>query len=128
MHMNLSSAGHTRLRSLILTFQPVDDLPTVNSVKAGQAVPFKFSLGGNRGPNIFAAGCAKAQQVACSSGAPTDEIEQTTTASASGLKHNAPAGQYGYTWKTDKEWAGSCRLLTIKLIEGSEQSALFQFR
>jgi len=29
-------------------FQPVDNLPTFNVVKAGQAVPVKFSLGGDR--------------------------------------------------------------------------------
>src|SRR5262249_27214781 len=37
-------------------FQPVDNLPTVNSVKAGSAIPVKFSLDGNQGLNIFAAG------------------------------------------------------------------------
>jgi len=37
-------------------FQPVDNLPTLNLVKAGSAIPVKFSLGGNKALSIFAAG------------------------------------------------------------------------
>src|SRR5438445_3582384 len=35
-------------------FAPVDNPPTFNRVKAGTAVPVKFSLGGDQGLNIFA--------------------------------------------------------------------------
>ena len=34
-------------------FAPVDPMPVVNTVKAGQAIPMKFSLGGDRGLAIF---------------------------------------------------------------------------
>ena len=37
-------------------FQPVDNLPVVNTVKAGSTVPLKFSLGGYHGTAIFATG------------------------------------------------------------------------
>ena len=37
-------------------FRPIDNLPIVNAVKAGQAIPVKFCLGGNKGLSIFAAG------------------------------------------------------------------------
>lgn len=37
-------------------FRPVDNQPEVNSVKAGQAIPVKFSLSGDKGRNIIAAG------------------------------------------------------------------------
>ena len=40
-------------------FPPVDNLPALNSVKAGSAIPVKFSLGGDKGLNIFAAGYPK---------------------------------------------------------------------
>jgi hypothetical protein len=108
--------------------QPIDNLPTVNTVKAGSAIPVTFSLGGNYGLSIFAAGYPKVQQVSCSSGAPTDEIEQTVTAGASSLSYDAASGQYSYTWKTDKAWANTCRQLTMRLVDGSEHVALFQFR
>ncbi|HEY7628136.1 MAG TPA: ExeM/NucH family extracellular endonuclease, partial [Ilumatobacteraceae bacterium] len=44
-------------------FQPVDNLPTTNTVKAGQAVPVKFSLNGNQGLDIFAMGYPKIEFV-----------------------------------------------------------------
>jgi hypothetical protein len=109
-------------------FQPVDNLPIVNTVKAGQAIPVKFSLGGNYGLNIFATGYPKVQTVTCSSGAPIDQIEQTVTAVASSLSYDAASGRYGYTWKTDKAWAGSCRQLVLKLTDGTEHTAGFQFK
>jgi hypothetical protein len=46
-------------------FSPVDNLPTVNVVNAGQAIPVKFSLGGNQGMAIFAAGYPKVVVMAC---------------------------------------------------------------
>jgi hypothetical protein len=109
-------------------FQPIDNLPTVNSVKAGSAIPVKFSLGGDYGLSIFASGYPKVQQVACGSAAATDEVEQTVTVGASGLSYDTATGQYSYTWKTDKKWAGSCRQLVVRLIDGSEHIASFQFR
>jgi hypothetical protein len=109
-------------------FQPIDNLPTVNSVKAGQAIPVKFSLGGNYGLNIFASGYPKVQQVACGSGAPIDEVEQTVTAGASGLSYDAASDTYTYVWKTQKSWAGTCRQLAVRLIDGSEHIASFTFK
>jgi len=66
--------------------------------------------------------------VSCSCGAPTDEIEQTVTAGSSSLQYDAASGQYTYVWKTDKAWAGSCRQLTVRLVDGTDHVALFQFR
>jgi hypothetical protein len=34
-------------------FQPIDNQPTINTMKAGAAVPVKFSLGGNQGLNLW---------------------------------------------------------------------------
>jgi hypothetical protein len=109
-------------------FQPVDNLPTVNSVNAGQAIPVKFSLSGNKGLNIFAAGYPVSQQIACSSGSPTDDIEETVTAGASSLSYDATTDQYKYVWKTDKAWKGRCRKLVLKFNDGSTREALFQFK
>ena len=107
-------------------FQPVDNPPTVNTVKAGQAFPVKFNLGGDQGLNIFAAGYPTFEHVACSA-APSDPIETTVTASTSGLSYDPITGQYTYTWKTDKSWANKCGTFTIKLIDGTTHTALFRF-
>jgi hypothetical protein len=109
-------------------FQPVDNLPTLNAVKAGQAVPVKFGLGGNRGLSILDSGYPISRQIACDGGAPADDIEQTVTAGSSSLSYDAASGQYSYTWKTDKSWAGSCRQLLVRLVDGTDHIALFKFK
>jgi hypothetical protein len=110
-------------------FQPVDNLPVVNTVNAGQAIPVKFSLGGNYGLNIFAPGYPASQQVSCggSGGSSTSPIEETVTAGNSSLQYDPGTQRYIYVWKTDKAWAGTCRQLLVKLIDGTEHIALFQF-
>ncbi|THF88387.1 hypothetical protein E7T09_04055 [Deinococcus sp. KSM4-11] len=109
-------------------FQPVDNLPMVNTVKAGQAIPIKFSLGGNYGLNIFAAGSPTSALVPCNQTAPVDDIEQTVTAGGSSLSYDPGSKMYNYVWKTDKAWANTCRLLTVTLNDGSVHKALFNFR
>jgi predicted extracellular nuclease len=109
-------------------FQPVDNLPTINAATAGSAIPVKFSLSGNKGLNILAAGYPTSQQVACADGAPIDTIEETVTAGGSSLSYDAATGQYKYVWKTNKAWAGTCRILVVKLTDGTEHSAMFRFK
>jgi hypothetical protein len=107
-------------------FQPVDNLPALNVAKAGSAVPVKFSLGGDKGLNIFVAGYPMSTKIACDTGAPQDDIEQTVTAGASSLSYGG--GQYNYVWKTEKAWAGTCRQLVVKLIDGTVHIANFKFK
>jgi predicted outer membrane repeat protein len=109
-------------------FQPIDNLPTLNVVNAGRAIPVKFSLGGNHGLNIFAAGYPKSQHISCSSGTATDEVEQTVTAGASSLQYDAASDTYTYVWKTEKGWAGQCRQLIVRFVDGSEYTANFRFK
>jgi hypothetical protein len=107
---------------------PVDNAPTVNSMKAGAAVPVKFSLGGDHGLDILAAGSPSSQRVACDSGSAVDAIEETVTASNSGLQYDPITDLYTYVWKTNKSWAGTCHQLTVKLSDGTSHVAHFQFR
>lgn len=107
--------------------QPVDNLPTVNVVKAGQAIPVKFSLGGAFGLNIMAAGYPASTAVACDNSAPTGDIEETVSAGSSSLSYDADSDQYTYVWKTNRVWANSCRILTIMLDDGSVHQASFKF-
>jgi predicted extracellular nuclease len=108
-------------------FQPVDNLPTVNTVKAGQAIPVKFSLSGNHGLNLFAAGYPKIEFTSCTAST-VDEIESTVTAGNSSLSYDAGADQYNYVWKTNKAWAGKCGTLIVKFNDGTTRTALFKFR
>lgn len=109
-------------------FQPVDNLPILNTAKAGSAIPVKFSLGGNRGLSILAVGYPASRPITCDTTAPTAEIEQTVTAGGSGLTYDAVSDQYSYIWKTEKAWAGSCRQLIVRLSDGSDHTANFKFK
>lgn len=108
-------------------FAPVDNLPAINSAKAGSAIPVKFSLTGFQGLGIFAAGSPASQAITCSSSAPVDAIEETVTAGSSALSYNATTDLYAYVWKTDKSWAGTCRQLSVRLDDGSTHVANFKF-
>jgi len=107
-------------------FRPVDNLPTLNQVKAGSAIPVKFSLGGNQGLGIFAANYPGSNGIACDSTASLDVVEETVTAGGSSLTYDLVANQYVYVWKTDKAWAGTCRQLVVKLADGTYHRANFK--
>lgn len=106
---------------------PVGNAPLRNGMKAGSAVPLKFSLGGNRGLTIFAAGSPSSQSVTCDTSVPYDGVEQTVTVGGSSLSYDAASDTYTYVWKTQKAWTG-CRKLTLTFAGGSVQEAVFQFR
>ena len=106
---------------------PIDALPTLNKAKAGSSVPVKFSLGGDFGLDVLAAGSPGSQDVPCGSGA-TDTLEQTVSTNKSGLTYDAATGIYSYVWSTKKSWAGTCRNLNITLTDGTSQTVAFAFR
>ena len=98
-----------------------------NRVNAGQAIPVKFSLGGNLGLGIFAAGYPKSEVIPCSSSGTVDGIEHTVTAGGSSVSYSPGNDQYTYVWKTDKAWANTCRQLVVKLVDGTFHRANFTF-
>ncbi len=108
-------------------FQPIDNLPAVNAVKAGSAIPVKFGLGGNMGLDIFASGYPRSVVIADQVGA-EDTIEETVTAGGSSLTYDPIANQYVYVWKTDKTWATQSRQLQVKLKDGTDHVANFKFK
>ena len=110
-------------------FSPVDNPPTLNAMKAGAAVPVKFSLGGARGLGVIAANFPQSRPVPCPGGTvPVDVVELTLTAGNSSLSYDISTDTYTYAWKTDKAWARTCRELTVRLTDGSDHKSLFQFK
>jgi len=107
---------------------PVQALPTVNPVQAGSAVPLKFGLGGDKGLKIFADGFPASMQVDCTSREPAGVGAATKTAGGSSLSYDPASGRYSYVWKTDKGWAGTCRILVLKLADDTWHVAGFRFR
>jgi VCBS repeat-containing protein len=114
-------------------FQPVDNPGPgpryiFNTVKAGSAVPVRFSLAGYQGLSIFAPGYPTSTPVKCTTAARFDLIEQTVTAGNSSLSYNPASNTYIYAWKTEKKWAGTCRVLTVQFRDGTQRLAYFLFK
>ncbi|MGE5140990.1 MAG: PxKF domain-containing protein, partial [Rudaea sp.] len=120
------NVGIFRLYDFAGFFQPVDNPPKFNTAKAGTGIPVKFGLGGNDGLGIFAPDYPQSTQVDCESKEPTG-VEETATAGQSSLQYDPTTDRYIYAWKTDKTWAGTCRRLTVRLADGTDHIALFQF-
>ncbi|MFL6275963.1 MAG: PxKF domain-containing protein [Blastocatellia bacterium] len=130
------SSGNTATCSFTVTvlydftgfFSPVGNPPVLNTVNAGRSIPVKFSLSGNKGLSIMAAGYPVSGTIACDASAPPNEVTETGTAGSSSLSYDASSDQYVYTWKTEASWAGTCRQLIVKLNDGSTHVANFKFR
>jgi hypothetical protein len=108
--------------------RPIDNLPLLNIVTPGSVVPVKFSLNGNQSLTIFDAGYPASSPMSCDATELGNLIEQTATAGSSSLSYDAAADQYNYVWKTDKSWKGTCRMLFVRLNDGTQHMAKFRFK
>jgi hypothetical protein len=111
-------------------FAPVDNLPIVNTAKAGRAVPVKWSLLDGNGGYLSDFGTFKSltsRSVACASGAATSPVEESVATGASGLSYDSLSQQFQYNWKSSSGWKGTCRMLTLELADGTKQHAQFRF-
>ena len=108
-------------------FQPIGGLPTLNTVNAGQTVPVQFSLSGDQGLGVIAGGFPRSAAIACDSRALVTGADPTSTPGKSTLSYDATTDTYTYPWRTDKNWAGTCRQLVVKLADGTFHHANFRF-
>jgi len=110
-------------------YRPVDNPPALNSANAGQAIPLKFTLGGNFGLNILWAGYPISRRIACDTMLPVDAlVVQAQTPGAKSLTYDASLDRYAYVWKTEKSWGGTCRQLVLRLNDGTDHILQFQFK
>lgn len=111
-------------------FSPVDNSPTVNAAKDGQAVPVKWRLTDASGVGISDPGSftgLTSYQANCSQwGGMTDPIPEEASG-ASGLQYLG-SGNWEYNWKTSKGYAGTCRVMVLTLKDGSQHTAEFKFK
>jgi serine protease AprX len=110
-------------------FQPVDNLPMLNTANSGRAIPLKWRITdafGNPVTNLASINLT-AVTFACPLGSTSDQLEEYTTGS-SGLL-NQGNGYYQFNWSTPKTYASSCKTLKLDLGEGPgmERTVLFQF-
>ena len=125
-------------------FSPVDNPDTgkMNQLKAGSAIPLKFSLDGDPQPGSnsgfgtddvlesqgSAAAPIQTTKINCSSfeadPVPTEYLD---SASSTNLSYDPDEDQYGLVWKTDKSWAGTCRQAVLETKDGELHKANFYF-
>ena len=92
--------------------------------RAGGTVLVRFSLGGDQGSDIFAAGYPLSKGIEC----PEQASHTTITESKGDSKRLLSPGQYTYAWDTNEAWSGTCRQLVLKLNDGTEYLANFKFK
>ncbi|MFD0566016.1 PxKF domain-containing protein [Kitasatospora saccharophila] len=106
---------------------PVADPPAVNRANAGRTVPVEFALGGDFGPDVIARDSPAVTPVDCTTGTPLAPPAPATAAGSGAPSFEADARGYRFRWQTDPSYAGSCRLFTVGLTDGTQHTALFRF-
>jgi hypothetical protein len=104
---------------------PLDSSGGLNGANAGSTIPVKFSLGGNQGLAIFKAGYPASASYDCGSTPPTEASDPA--GSSDSLNYAKGVDQYTFAWKTDKAWAGTCRVLILVLRDGTVHAVAVQF-
>lgn len=108
-------------------FKPVKNAPTFNRVRAGQAVPVKFTVDGYRGTTVLKAGSPTSSPISCKAVRSENILSEDDLADYRGLRQDGAKSRSNYIWKTDPRWAGTCRKLVLTLVDGSSYEALFRF-
>jgi hypothetical protein len=109
-------------------YPPVGSPPVLNEIGAGSAVPLKFGLGGDKGLDVMESGYPRSAELDCTELEPVGDVQATSAAGKSALAYDPATERYSYVWKTDKAWGGTCRVLVVRLSDGSQHFAAFRFK
>lgn len=111
-------------------FSPIDNPPTVNAAKAGQAIPVKWRLTNANGIGISDTGSFKSLTsygISCTTLTGPVEVIPEETSSTSGLQYLGD-GNWQYNWKTSKGYANTCRRMILDLKDGTQHTVDFKFK
>src|SRR4029453_12446449 len=97
-----------------------------DSATAGATVVVKFSLAGNQGLDLFKSGYPASTAFTCGTEPPTDAGVPAKLADP--LRYDAQRDEYVLGWKTDKAWAGTCRVLVLGLRDDTTVALTIAFR
>jgi hypothetical protein len=106
-------------------FLPIRNMPTVNSVPAGAAIPVRFSVEGAQAGRVLKEGSPTSVSVACKVNARVKDVLETADEDVSQLLSRG--NSYTYIWKTSASWSDTCRKLVVTLADGSKHEAVFRF-
>ncbi|WP_137844593.1 PxKF domain-containing protein [Microbacterium sp. 2FI] len=96
-------------------FSPVS-MDAANIAKPGQAIPVKFSLGGDQGLDVVE---SARFVIEGTDSTPEGELIPTTTAGGSGLNYHAGSDTYTYVWKTSKSWSLKTGQFLLEMSDGT---------
>jgi hypothetical protein len=99
-------------------YSPLVAEPAVASFRAGDMVPVKFSLGGDRGLDVVARAAWR----------PCGVTTNDSSPAFGSLSYSAGPDRYVYMWQSAKSWAGSCREFLLVLRDGTTHAALVSLR
>ena len=102
-------------------YSPLVSEPASADARAGDTVPVKFSLDGDRGLDVLTRAAWRPCFVT------SGDSGDSSTAFGS-LSYNPRPDRYTFMWQTDKAWAGSCREVFLVLRDGTSHAALVTFR
>lgn len=108
-------------------FSPIENPPALNSANGGSTVPVKFMVAGDSGLAIVLGGSPASQQIDCETRLPLGAPEPISTPGSSGFVFQPAESAYQANWKTEREWAGTCRQLSVSLDDGTQYVAFFSF-
>lgn len=101
----------------------VETAPAATVATAGRAMPVRVDLGGDAGPQPDS---ITSNPVSCESGASLGDHEPAST--VGGVQYLPGIGEYQLQWRTDRNWADSCRQLLVTADDGAVHTARFEFR
>ncbi|HEX5041663.1 MAG TPA: Ig-like domain repeat protein [Candidatus Polarisedimenticolaceae bacterium] len=112
-------------------FAPVENLPVLNTGKAGRTIPVKWQLKDAAGAYVTSLSTVvnnplQYRQISCDSSAPQDPLPADTSGS-SGLRYDASANQFVFTWQTSSSFAGKCYELLLDLSDGTQHVSRYKF-
>jgi hypothetical protein len=121
-----NTATETRVYRVVYAFsgffKPLEPFPNSAEFRAGDGVPVRFSLRGDRGRDVLMWQPLE-RQVPCGSGAA--HAFGGTTGS---LSYNVSLDRYTFLWQTAKAWSGTCRQLELTLRDGTRHYANVSLR
>lgn len=108
--------------------RPVRNRPHTNRRLAGLPVPIRFELGGDHGLDVVEEGWPRVAQIECGSGdEPADGEPAGHPRWFRELAFRRRKERYVFMWRTERDWAGTCRQFMLKLDDGTVKRADFRF-
>ncbi len=107
---------------------PVRNRPGTNRRLAGLPVPIRFELDGDHGLDVVEEGWPRVAQIECGSGEePADGEPARHPRWFKELAFRTRKERYLFMWRTQRDWAGTCRQFMLKLDDGTVRRADFEF-